>query len=248
MLQKVPEATALFWIIKVLTTGMGECVSDSLMEKWDMVAVAGGVVLLAVSLWWQMRQRRYRPWPYWIAVAMVSVVGTMVADGLRKGLGLSYVVTTIAFSILVTLSLYLWWRKERTLSIHSITTRRREVFYWCTVMATFALGTAVGDMTASTLHWGFLPSGILFAVLIVLPGLAYRYLGLNGVVAFWSSYVLTRPLGASFADWLWVPQSAGGLGLGRDLVSLVTFVLFLILVVVAAATRNGVPKDALAAD
>ena len=134
MLQKVPEATALFWIIKVLTTGMGECVSDSLMEKWDMVAVAGGVVLLAVSLWWQMRQRRYRPWPYWIAVAMVSVVGTMVADGLRKGLGLSYVVTTIAFSVLVTLSLYLWWRKERTLSIHSITTRRREVFYWCTVM------------------------------------------------------------------------------------------------------------------
>lgn len=99
-----------------------------------MVAVAGGVVLLAVSLWWQMRQRRYRPWPYWIAVAMVSVVGTMVADGLRKGLGLSYVVTTIAFSVLVTLSLYLWWRKERTLSIHSITTRRREVFYWCTVM------------------------------------------------------------------------------------------------------------------
>lgn len=213
-----------------------------------MVAVAGGVVLLAVSLWWQMRQRRYRPWPYWIAVAMVSVVGTMVADGLRKGLGLSYVVTTIAFSVLVTLSLYLWWRKERTLSIHSITTRRREVFYWCTVMATFALGTAVGDMTASTLHWGFLPSGILFAVLIVLPGLAYRFLGLNGVVAFWSSYVLTRPLGASFADWLWVPQSAGGLGLGRDLVSLVTFVLFLILVVVAAATRNGVPEDALAAD
>ncbi len=242
VLTNVPAATALFWIIKVLTTGMGEVVADALMEWSIIAAVALAGVALVASLIWQFRVDRYRPWPYWTAVAMVSVFGTMVADGLRRGLGLSFVTTTIAFSILVALSLWLWYRTERTLSIHSITTRRREWFYWTTVMATFALGTAVGDMTASTLGWGFLSSGLLFGVLIVLPGLAYRFLGLNGVAAFWASYVVTRPLGASFADWAWVPQP-WGLGLGKPLTSVITVVAFLIAVVWAARTRDGDPKD-----
>jgi uncharacterized membrane-anchored protein len=242
-LSKVPEATVLFWIIKVLTTGMGECVSDDLMERLDNYAVLLGAAALIGALVWQFRTTRFRVWPYWTAVAMVSVFGTMVADGLRKGLGLTFVDTTVAFGILVAASLAVWYATERTLSIHSITTRRREIFYWTTVMATFALGTAVGDMFASTLGWGFLESGLGFAVLIVLPWLAHRYLKLNAVVAFWSAYVVTRPLGASFADYSWVPQP-WGLGLGKDLTSVISIVAFLITVVIAARTRNGEPKVA----
>ncbi|WP_051809756.1 hypothetical protein [Actinoplanes subtropicus] len=242
---KVPEATALFWVIKILTTGMGECVSDDLMERLDWWALGVGGAALVASLWWQFRTDRYRAWPYWTAVAMVSVFGTMVADGLRKGLGLTFVDTTIAFSVLVAASLGTWYLSERTLSIHSITTRRRETFYWATVMATFALGTAVGDMFASTLGWGFLESGLGFCVLIVLPLLAYKFLGLNSVLAFWSAYVVTRPLGASFADYLWVPRPWGA-GFGKDAVSLVSSTVFLLAVVYAAKTRNGEPKDARA--
>jgi len=244
---KVPEATALFWVIKVLTTGMGECISDDLMERLGTpVAVTLGGLALIAALVWQFRTDRYRVWPYWTAVAMVSIFGTMVADGLRKGLGLTFVDTTIAFGVLVVLALGGWYRSERTLSIHSITTRRRESFYWATVMATFALGTAVGDMFASTLGWGFLESGLAFAVLILLPLAAYKLLRLNGVVAFWSAYVVTRPLGASFADYLWVPRPWGA-GFGKDAVSIVTLVIFLGTVVYAARTRNGEPRELRAA-
>lgn len=242
LLSKVSEATALFWIIKVLTTGTGEVVSDDLMARLGTLpAVALGGTALVASLVWQFRTDRYRVWPYWTAVLMVSVFGTMVADGLRKGLGLTFVDTTIAFGVFVAASLGVWYAVERTLSIHSITTRRREIFYWTTVMATFALGTAVGDMFATTLGWGFLESGLGFCVLIVLPLLAYRFLKLNGVVAFWSAYVVTRPLGASFADYLWVPRPWGA-GFGKDAVSIVTIAVFLVAVVYAARTRNGVPK------
>ena len=247
LLSKVPEATALFWIIKVLTTGTGEVVSDDLMQRLGtLVAVSLGATLLVAALVWQFRATRYRVWPYWTAVAMVSVFGTMVADGLRKGLGLTFVDTTVAFGVFVAVSLGVWYAVERTLSIHSITTRRRETFYWTTVMATFALGTAVGDMFASTLGWGFLESGLGFCVLIVLPALAYRFLRLNGVIAFWSAYVVTRPLGASFADYAWVPRPWGA-GLGKDLTSAITVAAFLVAVVYAARTRNGEPKAVHAA-
>jgi len=247
LLSKVPEATALFWIIKILTTGTGEVVSDDLMQRLGtVVAVLLGGTVLVASLVWQFRATRYRVWPYWTAVAMVSVFGTMVADGLRKGLGLTFVDTTVAFGIFVAASLGAWYTVERTLSIHSITTRRREIFYWTTVMATFALGTAVGDMFASTLGWGFLQSGLAFCVLILLPALAYRFLRLNGVLAFWSAYVVTRPLGASFADYAWVPRPWGA-GFGKDVTSLVTVAAFLVAVVYAARTRNGEPRAVRAA-
>ena len=242
LLSKVSEATALFWIIKVLTTGTGEVVSDDLMQRLgSLAAVLLGGTLLAAALVWQFRATRYRVWPYWTAVAMVSVFGTMIADGLRKGLGLTFVDTTVAFGILVAVSLGVWYAVERTLSIHSITTRRREIFYWCTVMATFALGTAVGDMFASTLGWGFLESGLSFCVLIVLPAVAYRFLRLNGVLAFWSAYVVTRPLGASFADYAWVPRPWGA-GFGKDLTSIASVTVLLVAVLFAARTRNGEPK------
>jgi uncharacterized membrane-anchored protein len=243
LLSKVPEATALFWALKILTTGMGEVVSDDLMGRSTPIAVVLGALTLSAALIWQFRTTRYQVWPYWTAVAMVSVFGTMVADGLRKGLGLTFVDTTIAFSILVAISLAAWYLSERTLSIHSITTRRRETFYWSTVMATFALGTAVGDMFASTLGWGFLESGLGFCALITVPALAHRFLKLDAVVAFWAAYVVTRPLGASFADYGWVPRP-WGLGLGKDLVSVITVAVFLTATVYAARTRNGEPKAA----
>jgi uncharacterized membrane-anchored protein len=242
VLSKVPEATALFWVLKVLTTAMGEVLSDSLIGWFGDVAVVGGVVGLVAALVWQFRTRGFRTWPYWTAVAMVAVTGTMLADGLRNGLGLSYVTTTILFSVALVLSLSLWYASERTLSIHSITTRRREGFYWSTVMATFALGTAVGDMCASTLRWGFLPAALLFCGLIAVPALAHRFARLNAVVAFWWAYVLTRPLGASFADWAWVPHNAGGLALGKGNVALMLLPPFVALVAWAARTRDGDPK------
>lgn len=241
-LSKVAEATALFWVIKILTTGMGECISDALVADLGIAAIVLGAVALAAALIWQFRAPSFRVWPYWSAVAMVSVFGTMVADGIRKGLGLTYVTTTVIFGILVIAVLSSWYASERTLSIHSITTPRREVFYWSTVISTFALGTAVGDMFASTVGWGFLDSGLGFCILIGLPAIAYRFLGLNSVAAFWASYVVTRPLGASFADYASVGQPAG-LGLGKNMVSALTLIVYLGAVLMAARLHDGEPRN-----
>jgi uncharacterized membrane-anchored protein len=196
-------------VIKVLTTGMGETASDFLARTAvpePAVGVTG--LVLATLLVAQVRAARFHPWLYWAAVAMVSVFGTMAADVLHVVLGVSYLVSTVAFGTAVAVLLALWHRTEGTLAIHSITTHRREVFYWATVLATFALGTAAGDLTASTLGLGYLASGVLFAATIAVPAIAHRWWGLKPVLAFWAAYVLTRPLGASFADWLAVPPTA----------------------------------------
>ncbi len=219
---KVPAVTAVFWITKALTTGMGESTSDFLVHRLPpVVAVAIGFVALTVALWLQFRSNRYVPWRYWLAVSMVGVFGTMAADVLHVGLGVPYLVSTIVFALTLAAVFVIWHRSERTLSIHSITTSRREVFYWAAVMATFALGTAAGDMTAVTLHLGYLSSGVMFALLIAVPAVGYRWLAMNAVVAFWFAYVLTRPLGASFADWMGVSHARGGLDFGPGPVSLV---------------------------
>lgn len=224
ILTKVPAATALFWFTKILTTGVGETTSDWIGRSALVVplGVLAGVALL-VSMTAQLRADRYRPWIYWSAVTMVSVFGTMAADVWRVVLHVSYLTSTLAFVALVAGILYAWWRSEGTLSIHSIATARRERFYWATVLATFALGTATGDLFASTFHLGYWVPGVLFAGLILLPWLAHRRLGLGGVAAFWSAYVLTRPLGASFSDWAAVAPKHGGLGFGPGPVSLVLF-------------------------
>lgn len=241
LLQKVPGASALFWLVKVLTTGMGEAAADYLSAALPL-AVAGGIgaLLLAVTLTLQLRTDRYRPWVYWSAIAAVGVFGTMVADGFRVGLGLSYGESTAVFALGLSAVLLTWWRTERTLSIHSITTRRRELFYWATVMATFALGTAAGDLTARSLHLGYLASGVLFAVAIAVPAIAGLRFGLNPVLAFWAAYVITRPLGASFADWVAVPGSSG-LGLGTGPVTLALLVLIAAGVARLAATHRTAP-------
>jgi uncharacterized membrane-anchored protein len=242
---KVPyRITAFFWIIKILTTAMGEALADFLALRYNPVfAGVVGTVIFVVAMVLQFRARRYQVWVYWFAVAMVAVWGTLAADGMHIKLGVSYALSSAFFATCLVVVFVAWYATERTLSIHSITTQRREVFYWATVLATFALGTAVGDLTATTLHLGFLTSGLMFTGLICIPALAYWKLGLNSVLAFWFAYVLTRPLGASYADWLGVPHRYGGVGLGRGLVALILSVVIVAFVAYLAVTRKDVEPD-----
>ncbi len=239
---KVPEVAVAFWITKGLTTGMGESTSDYLVHRLPPVlAVALGAVGLAVALALQFAVRRYIPWVYWLAVAMVGVFGTMAADVLHVGLGVPYVVSTMFFAAALAVVFVVWHRTEGTLSIHSIRTRRREAFYWAAVMATFALGTAAGDLTAVTFGLGYLASGVVFAAVITIPAVSYWRFGLNPVFAFWFAYVVTRPLGASFADWMGVSQVRGGLDLGTGPVSLVLALLIAGLVAYLTVAGRATP-------
>lgn len=228
---KVPEITILFWVTKVLTTGMGEVFSDYLVKHMNpIIAVAIGAIAFAASLLLQFSVSKYIPWIYWLVVVMVSIFGTMAADVVHVVIGIPYLISTIFFVTVLSVVFIVWYIVEKTLSIHSIFTRKRESFYWLTVLATFALGTASGDMTASTLHLGYFTSGLLFTVFLIIPALGYWILGLNPIFAFWFAYIMTRPVGASFSDWLSKPHSLGGLGLGEGPVSLVLTLIILVLV------------------
>jgi uncharacterized membrane-anchored protein len=244
---KVPKITALFWVIKILTTAMGEAAADFAAFRYGPV-VAGAVstVVFAAALVLQVRAPRYRAWIYWFAVSMVAVYGTMAADGLHIELHVPYAVSSVFFAAALAVIFVVWYLAEGTLSIHSITTPRRELFYWATVCATFALGTAVGDLTAVPLGLGFLASGVMFTAVIAVPGLAYWKLRLNAVVAFWAAYVLTRPLGASYADWMGVGHAQGGLGLGRGLVAALLAAVIVVLVGYLAVTRRDTDEGAAA--
>ena len=229
---KVPAATAVFWITKALTTGMGESASDYLVHRFSpAAAVAVGFVASCAALALQFRAPRYVPWIYWLSVAMVGVFGTMAADVLHFGLGIPYAISTAVFVLGLAAVFIVWFRVERTLSIHSITTQRREVFYWLAIVTTFALGTALGDLTAITLHLGYWQSGVTFAVVMLVPAIAYWRFHLDPIVAFWCAYVVTRPLGASFADWMGVSRSRSGLDLGAGSVSLSLIVLIVCFVI-----------------
>ena len=236
--RKVPEITLVFWLIKILTTAMGEVTSDFLVRTFNPVLVVPIAALaLGAALLLQLRANRYFPWIYWLAVALVAIFGTMAADVLHIELGIPYAISTAFFAVVLVLIFGAWQASEGTLSIHSIDSRRRELFYWATVLATFALGTATGDMTASTLRLGYLDSGILFGVLFVIPAIGYRLVGLNAVLAFWLAYVLTRPFGASLADWIGRPRSLSGLGVGTGAVSLVLGVIIAALVAYVSVVR-----------
>lgn len=241
MRSKVPEITALFWIAKVLTTGMGETTSDYFVRLIDpVIAVVLGAIGLAIALAIQFSVRRYIPWIYWFAVVMVSVFGTMAADVAHIVLGVPYFASTAFFAIALAGIFLFWHRVEHTLSIHSIVTRRRELFYWAAVLTTFALGTAAGDMTAVTLHLGYFASGIFFAIAIAIPAIAYRWMRLGAIPAFWCAYILTRPLGASFADWMGVSTARGGLAWGTGPVSLALLALIIVAVgSLSAAQRKS---------
>jgi uncharacterized membrane-anchored protein len=239
----VPTVTVYFWITKVLTTGMGETTSDYLARRLGPVPAVGlAAVALVISLALQAAARRYVAWIYWLAIVMVSVFGTMAADVLHVGLGIPYVVSTVFFAVALAAIFAVWHACEKTLSIHSIHTRRREMFYWATVLTTFALGTAAGDLTATTLRLGYLASGVLFAVVIAVPAVARWRFGLNAVLAFWLAYIVTRPLGASFADWMAVPRSRGGLAYDYGPVSLALTVLIIGFVGYLAVTRKDVEQ------
>lgn len=238
-LTKVPEIAAIFWVLKLLTTGMGEAMSDFLGQQSVPLAALIGIVGIWVALRLQLRQTEYRAVYYWFAVMMVAIFGTMVADGIRDGAGIGYGVTTPFFAVVTAAIFYAWYRSEGTLSIHSITTPRRERFYWAAVLATFALGTAAGDLTAIALKLGFLPSIVLFAALMAVPAIGYWRFHLNPILAFWAAYILTRPLGASFADWFSKPTN-GGLNLGDGLVAAIELVIFIGLVAYVARTKLDV--------
>jgi uncharacterized membrane-anchored protein len=240
---KVPEITAGFWVIKVLTTGAGEAASDYLAAKSLVLAAGVGLVGFAAALAVQLRARHYVPWVYWSAVSAVAVFGTMAADAVHVVLGVPYPVTSVAYALCVALAFVVWHRAEGTLDIHTVTPGRREIFYWVTVLATFALGTAVGDLSAFTLHLGYSASAVLYAVLIAVPALAWWRLRLNAVVAFWAAYVLTRPLGASVADWLGKPSSRSGLGLGDGTVTVVAAIA--IAVLVASLSRRSAQPESI---
>jgi uncharacterized membrane-anchored protein len=243
MRAKVPEITALFWVIKVLTTGMGEAASDYLGEVSLVLAGGIGVVGFAVAMWLQFRTRRYVAPVYWFAVAMVAVFGTMAADALHVALDVPYAASTAFYAVVLVVVFALWHRSEGTLSIHSVVTRRRETYYWVTVLVTFALGTAAGDLTAASMRLGYFASAVLFVVLIALPALGRR-LGLNATAAFWVAYVLTRPLGASIADWLGKPHDVGGgLGFGDGTVALVATVAIAALVAYVAYARTDIQPE-----
>ena len=222
---KVPAVKPYFWVVKLLTTAMGEAVSDYLVNDVNKyLAVVVGFVLFVAAITWQFRTPTYRTWPYWSAVAMVAVFGTMCADVMHIVLGLPYTVSATFYAICLIATFVIWYRSERTLDIHSIVTRRREVFYWLAVIFTFAMGTALGDLLAHTFQLGYLASAFVFTALICVPLIAWR-LGVNPVLTFWVAYILTRPIGASFADFLGMPKNISGMGLGHGAVSVVSLIL-----------------------
>ncbi len=238
----MPHIDAWFWILKLLSTAMGEAMSDYLVFHINReVAVIAGTAGFLVALVLQFAVRRYIAWVYWLLVVMIAIFGTMVADVTHIVLGVPFAASTFGFALALAIVFALWRRVEGTLSIHSIRTMRREAFYWATVICTFALGTAAGDMTASTMQLGYFVSGLLFTFLFVLPALCYRVFGLNAVFAFWFAYVVTRPMGASFADWFDKPARINGLGYGSLTVSVVLTILIVALVVAVSVTRSEDP-------
>ena len=236
---KVPDVFALFWIIKLLTTGMGEAGADFLGTVSVPLAALIGIGGFFVVLWLQLRADNYHPVRYWITVLSVALFGTMIADGPHVVLGTPYAVDSGIYLLLLC-GLLAWWRRsEGTLSVHSITTPRRERFYWGAVLLTFGLGTAVGDATAIEMGIGFAWSIVLFGVLILVPLGLWRA-GVNATLTFWAAYVLTRPLGASVADWLGKSRGAGGLSWGDGVVTGLGLALFAGLVTYAAVTHDDV--------
>ncbi|MEO6472135.1 MAG: hypothetical protein ABIR57_09395 [Aeromicrobium sp.] len=230
LLNKVPEVTVLFWIVKILSTTVGETAADFLNGNLGLglsatTAVMG--LLLAVVLIAQFAVRKYIPSVYWLAVVMISVVGTLFSDNLVDNFGVSLWTTTGIFAVGLAVSFIAWYRSERTLSIHSIVTRRREAFYWSAILFTFALGTSAGDLIAEKLAFGYLPSAAMFGGVIALITLAHYRFKLNAVFAFWAAYIITRPFGASMGDFLTATHKDGGLGLGTNGTSLLFLAVIL---------------------
>lgn len=243
MLNKVPEITVYFWVIKILCTTVGETFADNLNENLGLgltnTSYIMGAVLIAVIVA-QFRARRYVPGIYWLAVVLVSVVGTLVSDNLVENYGVTLETTTIIFSACLIGVFAVWWWSERTLSVHTIFTTRREAFYWATILFTFALGTSAGDLISEKLELGYLPTVGIFAGAIAVIAFCHFSLRMNAILSFWLAYILTRPLGASIGDYLASPTEEGGLGLGTTVTSIIFLSTILALVVFLAISKRDV--------
>jgi uncharacterized membrane-anchored protein len=244
---KVPEVILIFWVVKILTTAGGEATSDYLKTYGNIGGGGVEIALFVAALVLQFATRRYRAFAYWSLAYAIAIAGTGVADFLHLDAHIPYAGTTLLWAVILVAIFWFWQRSEGTLSIHSITTQRREAFYWATVFATFALGTALGDFTATSLNLGYLASGILFTVVILIPAFARWQFGLNGIAAFWMSYVVTRPLGASFADYLSKPHSLSGINFGDGPTAIVFAVAVFVLVSYLAVARPDIqtPRGAV---
>ena len=243
MLNKVPKITLYFWIIKILCTTVGETAADFLNTKLNFGLTGTTLVmgvLLITALFFQFKSRRYLPAYYWIAVVLISVVGTLITDNITDNLGISLITTTIVFAVILAAVFAIWFWVEKTLSIHKIDTMRREAFYWLTILFTFALGTASGDLLAETFKFGYWLSAIIFGAMIGLVYIGYKYFKLNEILAFWIAYILTRPLGASMGDFLSQSTKDGGLGLGTAITSAIFLVAILGTVIFLTMTKKDV--------
>lgn len=241
MLNKVPEITLYFWIIKILCTTVGETAADFLNTNLNLGLTGTTLVmsvLLIITLLFQFKSKKYKPSIYWLAVVLLSIVGTLITDNLIDNFGVSLQTTSIIFSIILALVFAIWYKAEKTLSIHSIFTSRRESFYWLAILFTFALGTATGDLIAETFSVGYFLSSVLFGGLIAGTYAGYRYLNLNAVFAFWVAYILTRPLGASIGDYLSQDKSKGGLELGTVITSGIFLITILVVVTYLSITKK----------
>ena len=240
-MNKVPEITVYFWIIKILCTTVGETFADFLNTNLNLGLTGTSVVmgiLLIIVLIFQFKKKKYVPTIYWLAVVLISVVGTLITDNLTDNFGVSLITTTVIFAIALAITFGVWYAKEKTLSIHSIVTTKREAFYWLAILFTFALGTASGDLIAEQFSLGYLLSLFIFAGAIGLVALAHYKFKLNPVLSFWIAYILTRPLGASIGDYLSSGQSDGGLGLGTTTTSIIFLLAILGMVIYLTRTKK----------
>lgn len=240
LLNKVPEVTIYFWVIKVLATTVGETAADLLSTRLNLGLTITSYVMSAVfilALIFQVRAKRYLPPLYWVTVVLISVVGTLISDNLVDGMGISLITTSIAFGLTLAVVFALWYRSEKTLSIYTIFTTRRELFYWAAILFTFAMGTSAGDLIAEKLNLGYGPTAIIFAAMIGVIVLLYRVVKMDAILSFWLAYIMTRPLGASIGDFLAKPAIAGGLGWGTVTTSFIFLTAILALVIFLTISR-----------
>jgi len=238
---KVPQIALIFWVIKILSTTVGETVADFLNDRMGFGLGKTSLVMSAlflIALVIQLTRNRYIPAVYWTVVVLVSVVGTLISDNLVDNLGISLQTTTIAFSIALAIVFFTWWQSEQNLSVHSIRTTKRELFYWAAILFTFALGTSAGDLLGEASGLGYGASALVFAALIAITALGYYVFKIDGVLAFWIAYVLTRPLGASMGDLLSQTPQDGGIGLGTTATSAIFLLVIASLVIYLTITHK----------
>ena len=239
---RVPKVTVDFWLIKLMAVTMGETAADYLAVNMGLGLTTTSLIMssvLLVAVFLQFAQKKYVPWAYWLAVVLISIVGTLITDNLVDNFGVPLVTTTIVFSIALLATFALWYASEKTLSIHTIFTTRREVYYWLAILFTFSLGTAAGDLVAEHFELGYLTTGLLFGGIIAAIAFAYYVLKIDGILAFWLAYILTRPLGASFGDLLSQPQEYGGLGFGTIITSAIFLTAIIAIVAYMTFTHDG---------